>query len=116
MPEITISIPNPRQVIPALKVMVDTAGDVAASSESFEIIDQFIAALETATGEAEERAQFDAAWAAFATSYIFEGRIEEAQQRNGFTEGWARARRAASLPTQYPTTTVERITEGDSRG
>lgn len=117
MPNVNIDIPNPDQILPALRDLADwcrTAENGGTAQEHIALIDAFTAALGAAAAEATERALFDAHWSDYAAQVTFDSATDRERQYAGFTEGWARARLAGGTTTVYPihTTNAKEPTDG----
>ena len=111
MPTVTIDIPSPGLLIDAITFCarrVEAGHELEGNSRPSElqqaaIVRDFVDLLTVEVTDAREREAFDDAWNTFVGHYIFDDDTEKNQQRNGFIEGWIRARYAEGSSSVFMT-------------
>jgi len=111
MPKVTLSITDPGAILNALTYCVravETNRPDQTAAEATVAVRGFIDVLSAELIDAREREAFDEAWEVFAGNYVFDDDTEKNQQRNGFIEGWVRARRAEGFSSTLMTSEERR--------
>jgi len=106
MTKVTIDIPNPGDILDALTYCVRAVEGNRPdqiAGEATVTVRGFIDVLSAELIDAREREAFDEAWQAFAGNDVFDDDTEKNQQRNGFIEGWVRARAAEGFSSTLMT-------------